>query len=302
MSRLSVVFCQYDVERYPNAFRALKGVVGALSGTSTTFVTVDNAREGDWSRQRGADLIEIGGDNSVHEFSAWSRGVEVFDRLNGAPDSYLFATDAFLAYGDDYGNILDASTLEFLLAQDGVAGMIDRPGRQHGKLECLGRVLEYWVRTSFFITTPRVLDRLGSLTTISDLDALCPTAYHGQTFNDDAPLNSEYRAYIEQWLTEKWHSAFDLSDATWDRFRDKARSIVNEHALTGRLRELGVPLYDLRFLRERRRESSRDVLDPEDRVVQQYFGDPMQQCEYYRRSGPEQAGLLRRILASWKSS
>ena len=53
---------------------------------------------------------------------------------------------------------------------------------------------------------------------------------------------------VQEWLTQNWHSAFDLSPQTWQRFQTKLRSILNEHALNARLSEFGADFYDLRAL------------------------------------------------------
>ena len=129
------------------------------------YVRVDNAREGNWSRQSAPDVIEVGGDNSVHEFSAWSKGLTVVHELYDVAECYLFVTDAFLAYGDDYQDLLDRSTLDFLLSQDAVAGLINRPGRRHAELKCLGWTMDFLRQTPDYWSRLRQWARSDSETT-----------------------------------------------------------------------------------------------------------------------------------------
>lgn len=288
---LVVVFCQHDPDRYPGAFDKLRRILAPLR--PCLYVRVDNWREGRVSRRVAADLVEVEGDNSLHEFSAWTRGLEVCRESVEAPGACLLVTDAFEAYGDDYEDLIDPATLSFLLSENAAAGLVNRPGRRHPEMVLLGRTLEFWLRTSFLLLPRAVVGSLGTLVTVADIDRFCPREYAGRAFRDDAPLNAHYRAYLETWLTRHWHSAFELSGATWDRFREKVRSILNEHMLTGRLEGVGAVIYDLRFLRQRRREAP-DVSASDDPVVVELRGDPLGQFAYYRRALGEDRGLFRR--------
>lgn len=288
---LIVVFCQYDPDRYSGAFGRLREILDPIR--PRLYVRVDNGNEGPGARRAGSDLLEVEGDNALHEFSAWTRGLGVCRDLGVAGGAYLFVTDAFQAYGDDYEDLIDAATLRFLVSEQAAAGLVNRPGRRHAEMLVLGRTLRFWLRTSFLLLPAGVLASLGTLVTVADIDRFCSSEYSGRAFREDAPLNTHYAGYIETWLTRRWHSAFQLSGATWERFREKTRSILNEHLLTARLEEMGTDIYDLRFLRDRRREAPAIPAD-EDPVIARLRADPLGQFAWHRRATGEEAGLFRR--------
>lgn len=60
-------------------------------------------------------------------------------------------------------------------------------------------------------------------------------------YRDKAPLNKTYQRWIIEWLTERWHSRFEIKQDTWQLFTTKAAAIFNEALLTAKFKELGYP-------------------------------------------------------------
>lgn len=60
-------------------------------------------------------------------------------------------------------------------------------------------------------------------------------------YQENAPINRTYQRGIVEWLTEKWHSRFEINHDTWELFKTKSTAIFNESLLTAKLRELGYP-------------------------------------------------------------
>ena len=60
-------------------------------------------------------------------------------------------------------------------------------------------------------------------------------------YQEKAPINKTYQRGIVEWLTEKWHSRFEINQDTWGLFKTKAAAIFNESLLTAKFRELGYP-------------------------------------------------------------
>jgi hypothetical protein len=71
-----------------------------------------------------------------------------------------------------------------------------------------------------------------------NLDDFLPATFPGPTnnpvsfFKDDAPINETYKAWLIEWLTQRWHSKFQIEEKTWELFRTKVRNILNESLLT----------------------------------------------------------------------
>lgn len=60
-------------------------------------------------------------------------------------------------------------------------------------------------------------------------------------YQDKPPINKTYQRWIVEWLTERWHSRFEINQQTWELFKLKAAAIFNESLLTAKFRELGYP-------------------------------------------------------------
>ena len=58
-------------------------------------------------------------------------------------------------------------------------------------------------------------------------------------FLPDAPINKTYQRGLVEWLTERWHSRFEINHDTWGLFKTKAAAIFNEALLTAKFKELG---------------------------------------------------------------
>lgn len=58
-------------------------------------------------------------------------------------------------------------------------------------------------------------------------------------YQKNAQINSAYKRWLIEWLTERWHSKFEISRTTWDLFKTKSAAILNESFLTAKLSELG---------------------------------------------------------------
>nr|MBF0223156.1 hypothetical protein [Desulfobulbaceae bacterium] len=58
-------------------------------------------------------------------------------------------------------------------------------------------------------------------------------------YQKNAQINSAYKRWLIEWLTERWHSKFEISQNTWDIFKTKSAAILNESLLTAKLAELG---------------------------------------------------------------
>ena len=285
MAQLGVIFVQYDQERYGNAFSLLLKVLQQFKKETVVTVKVDNKHEDQPLQVAHRSVIEVGGDNTLFEFSGWMKGWQVLQTHQGDCDCYLFVTDAFLAYGDNYQDLV-ADLLPFLLKQSAVAGLVDLPPTNLQSLKLLNWELDSWIRSSFFFIPHPVLTRMQSLITIDEVDRFCEVEFHHRAFKPDAPLSLHYQIYLEQWLTRDWHSAFPLSPDTWEFFRNKIRSILNEHALTGRWQEMAIPIYDLHFLKNYSRQQGLTLLDIPPQSLERYCFHLTRQKEYYRLSFP----------------
>ncbi len=253
--RLSVVFLQFDRQKYAVALERLVSLVTGFESVDPQIVVVDNANPGFWQHEISDRIVQVGGDNSAWEFSAFDRGIDFLATRNRSADILAFATDAFLAYGDDYLDLIDATTLKYCLELRSCVGWVDSFGQD---LAACGHHYRDWMRTSFFLLPAELLPAIAPLTTPLEPQTLFgPTA--ATPFLESAPLSAGLKQRLLAWLTtretdialeEVWHSQIELSDDTFAFFKAKVSAILREHLLSARLQSSGTPCYDFRLVKK----------------------------------------------------
>ncbi|MEM7349431.1 MAG: hypothetical protein AAF657_01400, partial [Acidobacteriota bacterium] len=249
-----VVFVQYDRRKYALALERLVGLLTRLQRFDFEILVVDNAHPGDWQHDVSAKMTQIGGDNSAWEFSAFDRGVAFLADRQPATSLYVFATDAFLAYGAEYLELIDDETLAACVDLQAAVGWVDSFGH---RLELLGHSYRDWARTSLLLLPSATVSTFSPLATPFASAAIFGTSCEAP-FLPSAPLSQQLRQRLLAWLTrqptevaleEVWHSQIDLDDTTLPFFTAKASAILREHLLSARLQAAGVPCYDFRLIR-----------------------------------------------------
>ena len=244
---LAVIFVEYDRQKYGGSdtvFKTLQDYLGKIQGCRTTYLRVDNKDETGQIKKVSKNIYTVGGDNTFREFSGWQKGVKVINSLWSSFDVVLFVNDMFLKPGEsflkDYAN---TSLLERCLNENTVIGRIDSTGQQY-------TVYDYdvsqWVCTNCFLAPMQAIAQLKDIVTIKEnLEDFLPETFPGPQqnpisfFKENAPINDIYKSWLIEWLTERWHSKFEINAQTWDLFRTKVRNILNESMLTARLGEIG---------------------------------------------------------------
>lgn len=109
-----------------------------------------------------------------------------------------------------------------------------------------------WAEQSFSLALPPNDGQAAPLVIKGSLPAVTrqnifPHGVQVVVYNDallyqaEAPINQAYQRWIVEWLTERWHSRFDINPDTWELFKTKATAIFNEALLTAKFKELGYP-------------------------------------------------------------
>jgi len=253
--RLAVVFVQFDRLRYPDSLSRVIGVVDRLKRADSTIVVVDNRQPGDWVHEVSARLIHVGGDNSAWEFSAFDLGIRFLKARSVSADIFAFVTDALLAYGDDFLELIDDRALDACASAQACVGWVDSLPEA---FEVADHAHRGHLRSSFLLMPSSVVTRMAPLTTPLDAARIFgPSAR--EPFRAEAPISNSVKTFLLDWLTtgrnvpatgERWHSAFELEDATFELFRAKALAILRELSLSARLAAAQVPCFDLRLVRQ----------------------------------------------------
>jgi len=255
--RIATLFVRHGTAKYTDSLDALLAHYARhLPSVEREILVIDNALPESHVEPKKDGVTLIGGSNEHWEFSAWDSGIRFLgSRLRGFDVVHL-VTSAFRELYNDYIDLCDERLLSSVRRRSIALGHIDHYGEP---VHFLGRVSQSWIRTSFLFLPPHELAMLGSLVSVRDEaqffggDAAAP-------FLPDAPLNAGYRQNILGWLTgagtgqgTEWHSRFNLTAETLPRFRAKAMAILNEHALSIRLREQGCATVDVTWLANQRK-------------------------------------------------
>lgn len=199
-----------------------------------------------------------GGDNSLKEFSGWQAGL---DRLCARDAHDVWADgDAVILVNDTFHRNYDVSYLErFGLVPalewalgGALVGHVDLYPRE---IELFGLPMRHWLRTSFILARWDTLRRLLPLRPPLPPEALfaASSTDGGEAlFAPDAPLSPLYVSYLESFLLGRageygcrWHTTIPRDPAGLAALRLKAYTILCEHWLAARARELHIPLRDV---------------------------------------------------------
>jgi hypothetical protein len=250
--RILTLFARHGARDYPTALHDLDELFRrSLADAARKLVIIDNALNEDHVEVLDDRTILIGSSNASREFSAWDRGIAFIGAQVAGFDFVHLVSSAFLTLYTDYLDRIDARLLGLVRGRAAALGHIDYYNKP---IELLGRVSQSWLRTSFVFVPPPELQLLGSLVSVRDGRAIFSDDPNSP-FLPDAPLSKEFRANIIGWLTGagtgqgvQWHSRFDLTDETLPYFKAKALAIMNEHALSIRLRAQGCATVDVTWL------------------------------------------------------
>jgi hypothetical protein len=221
------------------------------AGLEVTLWVLDNSLPPDSApRRAGARTWIRAGDNRAWEFSAWARGLREAEAEGVAYDVVHFVTSSFKTLYTGYLDHFSPPMLEIVLQRGVGLGHID--GHPRGFL-LEDRPFATWIRTCFFFLPRSKALAVTEWARFRETDRLFARP-DAATFRPDAPLSPVYREHLAAWLTgveiggHRWHSPVGSSEAEIRRFQSKALAIINEHRLSLRLREIGVPLVDFCWL------------------------------------------------------
>jgi hypothetical protein len=238
---LVVLYVEYNKEKYKGSFKLLEASLNKIRYANITYIIIDNSNEGQHITLTKPNHYDIGGDNSNREFSGWQRGIDALRKLNIACHIVLFTNETFLVDGTSY---LEKHASTFLLLKSLIFNSVIGSLNSHDEnLTLLNYVIGSWIRTNCFFVPDDILDKLDTLCPINDnninrfLEDSYPVQEKGNIFKRDAPISIRYRELLVEWLTQKWHSKFEINEKTYFFFKEKVKAILNEALLTARLRE-----------------------------------------------------------------
>jgi hypothetical protein len=252
MMRIATLFCRHGSTKYRLAIDQLDDFyVRRLPDVDRELVLIDNSLPETYREPLGERRTLIGGSNRAWEFSAWDSGLAFLgERLLGFDFVHLVTS----AFGELYTRYIERFDISLLGGVRGRAAAVGHIDQYNEPVQLFGRISQSWIRSCFFFVPAVELRLLGSLVSITDGTAFF-SGNPANPFRPDAPLCPIYRDYIIGWLTGAgtgqgviWHSRFALDTETLPLFEAKVLTVLNEHALSLRLRAQGCAMVDATWL------------------------------------------------------
>ena len=249
---LAVVFVWWNSSEAKPALERLHSALGRCLGDQMSIdVIVNNDEELPTIDLPG--VVVARGDNCAAEFSGYDAGIGARRERSSSPDVWLICNDRYDAYLDGFGELPLGDVVDLLASCPAVCGQLDQFPEP---VWWTGRDMTRWVRSSFVFIDDRTLRTLGTLVSCdgAHLDDLVPAVLPAR--EAPFPRLGRYGDYLGDWLTgsqrtparQRWYGARSLDEMSWPALRRKAQSILNEHLLSARVRDLGVAIIGLRQL------------------------------------------------------
>jgi hypothetical protein len=253
---ISVIFSRYGETKYPDSFSNLRRFLQTkFSGCDFRYYIGDNDNFVNLS-ESGSSSQKISvykTSNSAFEFSSWDEvyNTNYYDIIQS--EFVFFVSSAWQEMYTSYLNFFDYKILELILSHQNnfAIGHIDEydiPGT------LMGKHISHWIRTSFFIMTPKLPRLIGGLTTLHHSALVNKFILQKGLKPKFDFMNSNYFNNIFNWLTgtsmqgSVWHSKFNRNSINFNDFSRKFLSIANEHLLTKRLEECNFGVFDVCFI------------------------------------------------------
>ena len=213
---------------------------------------VDNSLSTDLELQIEPGMDRISGDNVLHEFSGWDRGIAWLERryAPGFESMFVLANDT-VARADKHDRVRDIPGDRATAASHrALVGWIDEYPRQ---VELFGLPLRQWIDTSFVLAAHGTLAPLRPLA--RPLDDGLVFADWKRIFREPSPLSENYRGYLKTYffgegsddrLEHGWYGQTPLTAGNFETFKAKLRCVFCEHLLSARARADGISLVDIR--------------------------------------------------------
>jgi hypothetical protein len=234
---ISVVYLQYDKNKYPYSFQYITGCLNKIDA-EISYIVVDNFNCNK-SIEKFGNVHVIGGDNTNWEFSGWQKGFE-YTRGNINSDLIIFCNDSLRSYRhkmlelEHLKKMLERATKEKLFV-----GKIDRVAEVD--FDFMNYNLSEWICSNVFAAAPCAFENILIDSSIEfDIDSIAGDV---DTFLGNDNMGINLRKHIYNWLSFGWHSKFNVRENI-ELFKHKTKAILNEKLLTAKMRENGYYLYN----------------------------------------------------------
>lgn len=234
--KLTVLFLTYPNDKYPNALTYLKHYLKKIKNHDVEIIVINNQETAHtfhpdiYNKKISDNITYIDGDNSIHEFSGWNKGLQYLNDSNNDFSSVLFVNDAFLApsgYDSPLTIINDTNVYECRKNNKIIGNILNA---EPYEMIINDLKIEKYMRTHCFMLSRKIIEKLEYQLPILDNEFInkcisLEITYPYMLLN--APINSVAKNNITRNLQIHWHSFF-RPETNWDLFRVKSLLLLNE--------------------------------------------------------------------------
>ena len=237
--RILILFLTYG-DRYKGSLEKFLEICRQI-GLEKRLIIIRNDSENLHIKQLNDWTFEMGGDNSVFEFSGWQKAIDSEIAHSFVPDVYLIANDAFLATGlanSFYAlPVLDEEIIRIVYEKKLLAGR---------KLNYSVKGLDSFIQTHFFLISAEIIKKIGSIVSENLSEKFLKSEYSADVFTESKILGEPLKKFIYYTLTQRWHNkGLKLSSQNYNNFKRKVLCAINEILLSNRIEKLNYKIVDL---------------------------------------------------------
>jgi hypothetical protein len=248
-----LVLVEFGQQHEQAALDLLLPTLHRLFRTAIAHVAVvDNSLSEPLEFQIGPHISRISGDNVLHEFSGWDRGIAWLEqRYAPAAGSVFVLANDTVVRADKHDRVRDIPVDRAAAASQGaLVGWIDEYPRP---VALFGLALRQWIDTSFVLATHRTLAALRPLARPVDDASVFADWQH--VFREPSPLSENYRRYLKIYFfgegadrdfEHRWYGQALVTAQNFEAFKIKLRCVFCEHLLSARARADSILLVDIR--------------------------------------------------------
>jgi len=243
MARILMVFVDYQEVYKGSRDKFIKHCENIKS--EKRLIIVRNDREEGYCAGKNKNdwIFEIGGDNSVYEFSGWDKGWRSEPARSFDADVYLFANSAFVKKGFYATPVVSDDIIDLISDVDIMCGNL-----RHFAFPvmCGGMDLRDYVSTHFFFMSKKVMHALGTLVSERSYGRFIKEDFSEDLLTDNEVWNEKFKKYVMLAITSKYHTkGKKIEPGQYEFLKRKILCIMNELLLSGRVKKAGFGLKDI---------------------------------------------------------
>ncbi len=258
--KIIILFLVYGNKHVQSGLEKIEEIISRMfPSTNTDYLVIDNNLPTSFCGKK-ANILTIGGDNTLFEFSGWDHAISyMHENMNYSNESLvLFVNDTFhrrdYKQGKDYLDFFDLSIINNKDVMNSAIGYLDDFPRD---VSLNGIKYNNWIRSNIFFLPAHIVREIYPLSysAIFEPQAIFSNDPNYFWSNTDS-ISENWKAYISSWLFGTINNNYPEYNLNWlkatpagaenhEYFKKKALCILSEHYLSARLLNMSTPIINI---------------------------------------------------------